>query len=171
MKTIYIVTNGTYSDYSIGAVFSDREKAEVYLAEVKKIDDDEAKIEEWPVDEQDEKIARQYWVSFIDPISGEIEHNNPLYFPGPRYQWATPNQKTGRCDNINDFPYSTGYIPNQITFTSFISQEHADKLAIEARQEFIRKIDLNLVEDRMKIYPVKDSKSHSYYYNHPDYTG
>ena len=60
MSKIFIVTNGTYSDYSIQAVFSDREKAEKYLAELKLINDDNADIEEWDVDTTDELVAREW---------------------------------------------------------------------------------------------------------------
>ena len=56
---VYIVTGGTYSDYSIYAVFSDKEKAKEYIKNKLKIeesydclyDKDYFKIEVWHIDE------------------------------------------------------------------------------------------------------------------------
>lgn len=55
-KLIYIVTSGCYSDYSIRAVFSSREKAQAMIDDWKARKaywvTDEPSIEEWVLDEQ-----------------------------------------------------------------------------------------------------------------------
>ena len=48
MNTVYIVTSGCYSDYSIDAVFSTREAAEAYIGTKTNRD-----IEEWQVDTEE----------------------------------------------------------------------------------------------------------------------
>ena len=48
--TVYVCTSGTYSDYSIDAIFTDKEQAEIYCA----IHDDGynyPQVEEWNTDE------------------------------------------------------------------------------------------------------------------------
>lgn len=64
-KEIYIVTAGAYSDYSICAVFTKKEQAELYCA-VKRYDD--MNIEEWETDvdiiKTDKKPLRQWTMMF-----------------------------------------------------------------------------------------------------------
>ena len=130
---IYIVTDGTYSDYHIEAVFSELDKAEKYLAELKQMSNDDPRIEEWPVDIDQNKIAKEYWRTTINLVTGKItEGNNSM-------GWALPEQRVGNGSDMNEIPYKgTGYVPD-VYFVSFVSREHANKLAIEARQEFLRK--------------------------------
>jgi hypothetical protein len=47
MKTVYVVTCGTYSDYSICAVFSNKELAEDYINSFSKGYDNSLRIEEY----------------------------------------------------------------------------------------------------------------------------
>lgn len=54
MTTIYVATSGSYSDYSIDAVFSTREKAEQYIArrnELGGLSYEANAVEEWVLDE------------------------------------------------------------------------------------------------------------------------
>lgn len=61
MVTIFIVTQGDYSDYRIRAVFSSRELAETYVSGMgKKYDTPE--IEEWALDAGEEFICQGYKV-------------------------------------------------------------------------------------------------------------
>lgn len=55
--TVYVVTSGSYSDYSINAVFSTREKAERYIdLFCAKNGYDEAGIEEWELDPYEKEM-------------------------------------------------------------------------------------------------------------------
>jgi hypothetical protein len=175
MSKIFIVTNGTYSDYSIQAVFSDREKAEKYLAELKLINDDNADIEEWDVDTTDELVAREYWSSKIDLTTGEFVVEQYYgcdedWQPPKKYYWGFPNQRVVdfhiENDQWNGSPFDRdgnerecywmkppedGHsIITQQTLYSFVSQEHADKLAVEARQRWLRNVDLNNIVQKYK---------------------
>ena len=57
-NNIYIITSGDYSDYSIEAVFSTREKAEEYL----QYHDDEYRIEEYELDKDIEREEGSWMV-------------------------------------------------------------------------------------------------------------
>lgn len=50
MEKIYIVTSGSYSDYHIVAVFSEKEKADLYLDKMLSGRYDDEDVEEWGVD-------------------------------------------------------------------------------------------------------------------------
>jgi len=54
---VYVVTSGEYSDYSIEAVFSTKEKAEAYKADMEWVGSEKADIEEWEVDTLRERRA------------------------------------------------------------------------------------------------------------------
>ena len=56
MPNVYLVSSGSYSDYSIEAVFSTKEKAQEYIDECMKVEGrsayiDNAEIEEYTIDE------------------------------------------------------------------------------------------------------------------------
>lgn len=59
-KKIYIVTSGEYSDYSIDAVFSTKEKAEEYIQQ----HGTDYAIEEYDLDEEVEKKTKLWKITF-----------------------------------------------------------------------------------------------------------
>ena len=62
---VYIVTSGEYSDYSIHAVFSTREKAEEYIAHNGDFSDS-YKIEEYVMDGEQPDRSEQLYERDID---------------------------------------------------------------------------------------------------------
>jgi hypothetical protein len=50
MKTVYVVTQGDYSEYGIRAIFSERDEAEKYANMLTRASDEEASVEDWPLD-------------------------------------------------------------------------------------------------------------------------
>lgn len=66
-KKIYIVTEGSYSEYHIEAVFSTREKAEEFMD----TKDDEAEIEEFPLDAPVERNVTT-WEIGLDLVNKNI---------------------------------------------------------------------------------------------------
>lgn len=78
MTTIYVVTSGAYSDYSIHAVFSTKELAEEYVAFGTQHDQFSytgADIEEWELDQGSEQARSGlacYQVYFTDLLRGDI---------------------------------------------------------------------------------------------------
>ena len=122
--TVYVVTSGSYSDYGIETVFSTREAAEAYIAEGEKLTySDYNKIEEWPVDERAGFIMRPYWLVWMMK-DGSTENTRELE------ALAAPTARSGEVGEIGNWGFQA---------ESFVSAEHALKLAAEARQEWLRK--------------------------------
>ena len=123
--TVYIVFEGAYSDRCSLGVFSTREKAETYIAEAKITDDSE--IEEHTVDEFDGAVIRDYWVTHLDPTTGEVRdatswRGRKMASPTARGMVAPPEWNGPRC----------------VSVYSFVSQDHARKLAVEEYQRRLR---------------------------------
>jgi len=73
MKTVYVVTSGTYSDYGVNAIFSSKQKAQAYIDTVNNKTEgwqqlDEPRIEEWLMD-----IPKKQWLSTRVRMDGENE--------------------------------------------------------------------------------------------------
>lgn len=73
MEKVYIVTSGEYSDYTIEAVFSTREKAEEYVDAC----GSDYRIEEYPVDDTPVEKKESIWLVFIDWKTGEVMSAHP----------------------------------------------------------------------------------------------
>lgn len=77
MTTIYIVTSGAYSDYSINAVFDSRDQAEAYIAyEEQRGYRSGHDIEEWTLNEYADPISKGltcFQVVFDDITKGDAE--------------------------------------------------------------------------------------------------
>lgn len=109
--TIYVVTSGDYSDYGIEAMFSTREKAQAYIDARNLNDYDEGReVNEWIVDEQEGWLMRPQWEAHI--------RNEP-----PSIRDRDAAIRRGK---------EVAYI------TSYVSPEHALKLAAEVRQQWLR---------------------------------
>lgn len=131
-REIYIITVGEYSDYHIDACFLDKEKAERYLEQAKLVNCyDGARLEVYILNEGQEKVVRKYWSSKIDVLTGKITENEETF-----YEWADQSER----GEYTNFEKLGTYIPTELYSNSYISSEHANKLAIEARQNFLRNI-------------------------------
>lgn len=77
MKTIYIVTSGCYSDYSIDAVFSTKEKAEAYIVSLNEPKDKygPSQIEEYELDEDGDYLVSggKYWDVEMDKEGNVVD--------------------------------------------------------------------------------------------------
>lgn len=74
IKTVFIVTQGSYSDYKIVSVWDTLEEAQKH-APATTIYGDEADIEEWVLNRDEEKTVIQ-WRASIDPRTGNIVVGN-----------------------------------------------------------------------------------------------
>ena len=146
---IYLVSSGRYSDYSIDRVFSTLEKAEFWIGASG--GDHGYAIEEFDVDQEPGMTHKQTWVSVFQflgtrwiysyddksryAVEGEIdvrESHSDLTAAGTNDR--TGKRKAYYCDGSGlfaDKPH--GYM----TFESYVSAEHAQKLAVEAKQEYM----------------------------------
>jgi len=79
MTKVYVVTEGSYSDYHIVAIFSDKNNADIHAALLNSTESfyDEARVEEWDVDDVEidtcKKLIRYATVYYC---KGEITHVN-----------------------------------------------------------------------------------------------
>ena len=125
MKTIYVVTSGSYSDYSINGLFSTLEKAQAFMDKNKsELCCDQGDIEEWNLDELVKYTSKTVWFCKLGTKSGTILRER-------RHEKSCPPRYTSsRGDKI--------YVWSE----SSVSPEHAHKLAVEKRQEVLRLQDL-----------------------------
>ena len=132
MATVYIVTGGCYSDYGIEAAFTTKELADRYVALHNNGKDDNGyghRVEEFELDSWDqEEIWRTVYSSQIILETGDIVK---------RWTYKAVVNKNLRAPAIQ--PLVTIHIVagvrmHCVTSGSYVSAEHADACAIEARQ-------------------------------------
>ncbi len=75
--TVYVVTSGQYSDYEINGLFSSKEKAEEFIAEIatedrKSFFDTDYHVEQWPLDVWKKDEGR--WVFVFDNKTGNVTY-------------------------------------------------------------------------------------------------
>lgn len=125
---IYAISSGSYSDYSVDAVFSTREKAEAYMAAVHHDWND---VEEYELDPPEAEQLREG----LKPWSVDIQrdgtvwhaHEKPAEFWGIRS--AHVLIKVGHKDGLDIFALRVSCMARDKT--------HAVKIANEKRAEVI----------------------------------
>lgn len=131
---VFVVTTGSYSDYSINAMFSNRKFAEDWIA-LKKTEeyysDEDFNIEIWGIDAERTALLFRSWSCGIILDSGEIVENQgdglervEVPFRGLIQQHA-----------IKIPAYSMRFVSR---VRSGVSREHCNKLAVEVRQRWLR---------------------------------
>lgn len=154
---IFLVTGGQYSDYHIEAAFSTRELAERYIGGNTDEDSyDYLGVEEFELDSSSEQY-RKYWLAEIDLCTtlkpwrdclrkaGTLHDNGHPFKKRDFYDWelAKPSER-GRIQICHWEAYTSSHLEHnspEVTMgyaKSFISQEHANKLAIELYQNWLR---------------------------------
>src|SRR5579885_931253 len=132
-KSVYIVTKGQYYDYGIDSVFSKKEEADRYAAELAHTTRELVRVEEWAIDTMAEMVARKCWHVNLDISTGQF----CLYgfSRGEDYRESTelakPEQRSGDFNAAGSLHWAN------VGATSFVSPEHAKKLAVERRQEIL----------------------------------
>lgn len=117
---IYIVTSGSYSDYSINAVFSSRKKAEAAIELLQ----EDAEIEEWTVDAIPSDGRLPYWVRMhsdgnVESVSRE--HSFYMMRDAPRITRIAGGGQYGGMYNCHVYARD---------------EAHAVKIASEKRREW-----------------------------------
>ena len=132
--TIYVLTSGAYSDYSIKAVFSTKALAEQYIAKANDKYRDWNTVEEWVLDElvtkQNIKVWYiKVWCVGIALDTGEVLEQNEFIRLRQPFR--------GRVTQANiKVPFYGSRLMARVE--SGVSGEHALKLAYEARQKYLR---------------------------------
>jgi hypothetical protein len=131
MSKVYLVSSGSYDDYSVQGVFSTSEKAE----EAMKLrpDMDWNCVQEMEVDStsefiEDNHVFKTEYRASVRMISGDVATGKPRQV----YKNINDDQP---CVLVID---RSGGHSDFVSVTSYESTEHAVKLAVEARQKWLR---------------------------------
>lgn len=130
MSTVFILFEGEYSDRSSVGAFSTREKAEEYVAKNYKAGSwrhEQTDIEEHEIDERAGCVPIDFWVAFIETNTGNARHKD-----GPDSEPARPGDR--RC-RVGAWGIDDAWT---IRVSSPVSLEHAQKVAVELRQKWLR---------------------------------
>lgn len=125
---VFVVTEGEYSDYRILAVFRTKEEAEEFVRPVNNPDVecwDDPEIEEYTLGLPE---GRFYQVAHI--VTLDANTGNEVYHPQTEIRLLPRDWSDSEV-------YGSGS-DCKIEGTSVVSQEHALKVAAEARQKYLR---------------------------------
>lgn len=125
MTTIYLVTSGEYSNYGINGVFSSEQLAKEFIEKHK-----DGGIEEWELDERSREEVCPYWRADLDVATSVLVPGNV------GSDLADPKTRTATIEF--DSHASNAYPKGHIYSISYVSQEHANKLCVEKKQEIQR---------------------------------
>ena len=118
--TVYVVTSGEYSDYSIRAIFTTRERAEAFCDEynvaVRGDYGSKAEIEVWEADQPREQLPPAWYVQ-ID-TSGKVVYS----------EYST-------SDTPNKPPHHNKTRDREVFTGCGITEEHARRSAEELRRQ------------------------------------
>jgi hypothetical protein len=118
MSKVYVVTRGERSDYGIVCIMSTRELAESYCENAPY----QCEIDEYEVDERAEFVSWKVFTAWINTTDGKILLGNGVSkMVSPYLHGRVVSEWVGR-----------------IVVESYISKEHAEKLAVEARRRYLR---------------------------------
>lgn len=127
-KTVYIVARGIYPDQSIHAVFSKEEDAKAFAAELDKIGTDPIDVTEWALDTRVGERRMAEYIAEIYLDNGEIREFPP----------ATNVLRRPDAPCLVMPPMSVIVRRRSIYVRSPVSQEHANKVAAEQREKYLR---------------------------------
>jgi hypothetical protein len=125
-RTIFVVTSGDYSAYGINAMFTHRADAEEYMKLI-----DGSDVEEWTLDEFAGGKVVTVFQSHIAMSDGKISEMNPTkVLDSALDHGKTKVNRTSWANQRGTF--------SQAVSMSVVSQQHANKIVVEARQAWLR---------------------------------
>ncbi len=135
---VFIVHFGAYSDRYTAGVFSTQELAQQYIA--KHGDQGDGDIDEFEIDEYATHVRGTCYMALIDLEGGNIlEQKSWPYIHDPHVRSAPPeiNDFRSQQKSLGAFSVpSFGYLSAEVN--SYVSADHALKLAAECRQSYLR---------------------------------
>ena len=134
----YVVSTTDCDDYVIKAIFIDRADAEAYHADLVKTDENPNDIDKWEFGRPDDSIPRESWTVYIFLSTGKEKFDSLIH----GFCMASPSTQSSHAESSDYFDIAYA--------TSFVSRDHAHKLAVEKRQEWLRERDLKLAEARKR---------------------
>lgn len=126
---VYIVTQGSYSDYHIEAVFTDEKQAKYYCA-THSYDYGECEIEEYDTDERQfstEKEVKELWVGIFD-CYGNYECSRLDRYTLDHKQIEVNRNRLGRVGIAKVFPCDTSEEKMKKVFCDIYAQWKAQQI-------------------------------------------
>jgi hypothetical protein len=129
-QTVYVVTSGSYSDFGINAMFSTREKAEEYMGGHPDQFND---IQEYELDTEPPRLFGTCWMKALrlDGSVYEFGSWNMILEVDEECRQGERGKGWTTCFDGMHCAHDQGWFCGK----SFVSDEHALKLAIEQRQK------------------------------------
>ena len=140
MTTIYVVTSGSYSDYTVRGVFDTSELAELAAKAYA------GRVEEFELNEHAERIRKGCWwkvwiledgsIDYVESANSIEEPTVGSAFAEPYdYGWKAPGPPRG-------YSTSTGYTTRWAGLMVIVyahDEDHARKIATDKRAEYLAK--------------------------------
>jgi hypothetical protein len=124
---VYLVSTGEYSDYTILGLFSTREKADAFITELAKGRFQQPNdVEEYDLDARVGQAYGPTWLARITLDTGEVRASKCIFDSVRHPEVCTVEPHDNEL----------------LTAVSPISKEHATKVAVEKRQEWLRTREL-----------------------------
>jgi len=131
-KQVFVITHGSYSSYTIHAVFSSRKLAQEFLGKLKAADDYRAdgEIEVWELDKETDVKVLEVWRCGILLDTGEVKEK-------PYMNVKVERRFRGRViQSATKIPLYQNRRMSRVEST--VSAKHCLKLAVEERQRWLR---------------------------------
>ena len=152
----WLLTKGSYSDYTVIGVYTNYDNAVEAHAEYMKVSPYDLNPLQIMTLNKPVKSALPRWSAKIELKTGEITPGQVWEFPNDEYSVLTsdyPHWKTSyrlSRDHMREYYEVNGLMEKFSTVYSDQSQEHANKLAVEERQLVLRTVDVH-------TYPYENS--------------
>ena len=153
MATVYIVTQGCYSDYGIETAFTTKELADRYVAvhnHGKEDDGYGCRVEEIELDAWDQtEISRDLFEVALVAETGDEwpdqDYSNKPRYPRTYRVVTQPQLRTPECPALVQRGYKIGacyglperIVPTHVIGRSYISHKHARKIAADYRTRLL----------------------------------
>lgn len=153
---VYAVWQGIYSDRDVIAVFSTQALADAFCEEYDKLHGYyDTRVQVYELDNQVGYKAVKFWESHISYDTGEIINRHEGYTDKDiSERYVSYKVDRSEVDYLGQLRISTSdeIMPDHIVVYSIESADHADKLAIEARQEYQRLINQGGIPTAPRCY-------------------
>ena len=130
-ESVWIVTEGEYSDYRIVAVFATAEEAKAFINGAAADGHPYVECREWPIGAPSAGFYQPTWSVALDLESGDLVTNRDnIVHPPFVYELHPPDWSAGDRYQRTKTKFVSG--------RSTVSKEHALKVAAETRQAWLR---------------------------------
>ncbi len=144
MSEVYVVTSGSYSDYGIRGIFSTKKNADEFIERAGALKDDDGDrleywsgdvngVEIWELDAALKNKRMRIWTCGMLLDDGAIVE--------PKIEWSEITWEPPFRSRVIQYGTKVPAYSNRpiVRIESAVSQAHANKVAAEKRQEWLRR--------------------------------